>query len=155
MRVGLELQHFGLQKNHFQQGVQTDLLFGRNLNHDRVTAPGLGYEPMLRQRVLHTIGIGAGLVDLVDGHNNRNGRRFGVMNCFDRLRHHSVVCCDDQDDDIGDLGATTSHGGEGFVTRRVQKRHLLPTDRNRVGADMLCNPSGLAFRNLRLSDGIE
>jgi hypothetical protein len=48
IRVGLELQHFGLQENHLQQGVQAGLLFGRNLNHDRVTAPGLGYESMFR-----------------------------------------------------------------------------------------------------------
>ena len=155
MRVGLELQHFGLQKNHFQQCIQTDLLFGRDLNHDRVTAPGLGNESMFRQSVLHTIRIGAGLVDLVDGHNNRNGRGFGMINRFDRLRHHSIVCCHDQDDNIGDLSATTSHGGEGFMARRVQERHLFPAYRNRVGADMLRNPAGLAFRHLRLPDGIK
>ena len=78
-----------------------------------------------------------------------------MINRFDRLRHHPIICCHDQDDDIGDLGATTSHGGEGFVARRVQERHLFPAYRNRVRADMLRNPTGLAFRHLRLPDGIK
>src|SRR5712692_2925864 len=78
-----------------------------------------------------------------------------MINRFDRLRHHSIVCCHDQDNDIGDFGATTSHGGKGFVARRVQERHLFSAYRNRVGADMLRNPTGLAFRHLRLPDGIK
>jgi hypothetical protein len=49
----------------------------------------------------------------------------GVRDGFDRLRHHLIVSCDDQDDDVGDLRAAGAHGGERFVARRVQERDRL------------------------------
>jgi len=45
-----------------------------------------------------------------------------VVDGFLRLRHHAVVGGDDQDDDVGRLGAARAHGRERLVTRRVQER---------------------------------
>ena len=155
VRIRLQFQHFGLEQNHLEQLIEAGLLFGRDLDHDRVAAPGFGDQAMFGECIPHAIRIGAGLVDLVDGHNERNAGGFGVMNRFDRLRHDAVVCCHDQDDDIRDLGATRAHGGEGLMARRIEERHLLATDADRIGADVLRNAAGFAFRHLRLTDRIQ
>src|SRR6185436_20835367 len=110
---------------------------------------------MLGQGVFDTVGVSSRLIDLVDGHDNRYGRGLGMMNRFDRLRHHSIIRRHDQDDDIRNLGTTTSHGSEGFMAWRVQERHLLPAHPDRICTDMLCDPARLPFRHLRLPDGIK
>ncbi len=48
--------------------------------------------------------IGVGLIDLVDGDDDRNARRFGVVERFDRLRHDAVIGGDDENDDVRHLG---------------------------------------------------
>ena len=45
----------------------------------------------------------------------------GVVDGFVRLRHHAVVSSDNQDDDVGRLGAAQRHRREGFVTGRIEK----------------------------------
>ena len=90
--------------------------------------------------------IGIGLVDLVDGNDDRNAGRLGVLDRFDRLRHHGVVGRHHQDGDVGRLGAAGTHGGEGFVAGRVEEGDLLAVPIDLVGADMLGDAAGFAGR---------
>ena len=46
---------------------------------------------MFRQCIPHAVRIGAGLVNLVHGDDERDAGGFGVMNRFHRLRHDAVV----------------------------------------------------------------
>ena len=77
-------------------------------------------------------------------------RRLRVRDGFARLRHDAVVGRDDEDDDVGGLGAARTHGGEGLVTGRVEEddRALLGVDA--VGADVLRDAAGLARRDARV-----
>jgi hypothetical protein len=44
-----------------------------------------------------------------------------VLDGFNGLRHDAIVSGDDEDHNVGSLGAAGAHHGEGFVTRRIQE----------------------------------
>ena len=47
-----------------------------------------------------------------------------VVDRLERLRHDAVVGRDDQDDDVGDLGAAGAHQGERLVAGGVEEDDL-------------------------------
>ena len=120
VRIGLQFEYFGLKQNHFEQLVKTGLLFGRHLNHDGISAPGFRNQAMLGEGVTDAVRIGAGLVNFVHGDDKRDAGGLGVMNRLDRLRHHTVVRGNDQDDDIGDLRASCAHRSERLMVTRCR-----------------------------------
>ena len=69
-------------------------------------------------------GIGFGLVDLVDGDDDGHLGGAGVIDGFEGLGHDAVIGSDDHDDDVGDLGAASTHAGEGFVTGGIEEDDL-------------------------------
>ena len=77
-------------------------------------------------------GFGVGLVDLVDGDDDRHLGGACVVDGLDGLGHDAVVGCDDDDDDVGDLGAACTHAGEGLVTRGIEEDDLA-AERGRIG----------------------
>ena len=129
--IGLEVEHFGLQRDGFEQLVEIDLLLGRNLDFERVAAEALDLHFILQQFGAHALGLGVGLVDLVDGDDDRHARRLGVADGLDRLRHDAVVGRHHQHDDVGDLGAARAHGGEGGVAGGVDEGDLAAERRHR------------------------
>ena len=111
---------------------------------------------MLQQIGAHAVGFGVGFVDLVDGDDDRNLGRLGVIDGFHRLRHDAVVGRHHQHDDVGDLGAARAHGGEGRVAGRVDESDLGARRRgDLVSADVLGDAAGFACRDVRRADGIE
>ena len=125
--IRLEFKHFRLQQNHLEQGIEPRFLFGGYLDHNGISAPCFGDQSMFGEGVFDPIRVGGRLINLIHRHDQRHSGCLGMMDRFDGLRHDSVVSRDDQNDDIRDLGSTSSHGRKGFVARSVQKRHLLPT----------------------------
>ena len=99
--------------------------------------------------------IGVGLVHLVDGHDDRNAGRLGVLDGFDGLRHDAVIGRHHQDRDIGRLGAAGTHGGERLVARGVEEGDLLAVLFDLIGADMLGDAAGFAGDHVGLADGVE
>ncbi len=75
------------------------------------------------------------------------------------LRLHAVVRGDDEDDQVGRLGAAGAHCGERLVPRRVNEGDLalLAVDDgvDLVGADVLGNASGLVRHHIGIPDGVE
>ena len=74
--------------------------------------------------------VGVFLVDLVDRDHDRHVGRLGVVERLDGLRHDAVIGRDDEHRDVGDLGTTSTHGGERLVTRGVdegQRPRSLPS----------------------------
>ena len=65
-------------------------------------APLLGNEIEVRQLPLDRFGIRTRLVDLVDRDDDRHVGGARVIDRFLRLRHHTVVGGDDENDDVGD-----------------------------------------------------
>ena len=69
-----------------------------------------------------SLGIGLGLVDLVDRHHERDTGRLGMADRLDGLGHDTVIGGHDQHHDIGDLGTTGTHRRKGGVARRIDER---------------------------------
>ena len=79
-----------------------------------------------------------------------------MVDRLDRLRHDAVVGRDDQDDDVGDLGAAGAHRGERGVARRIDEGDLAVLRLGHlVGADVLRDAAGFAGRDFGLADGVE
>ena len=115
-----------------------------------------GDDPLLGQLLVHAIGVGVVLVDLVDRDDDRHLRRPCVLDGLDRLRHHAVIGRHDQDHQVSDLRAAGTHCGEGLVTRRVDENHRMAVRRlDLVGADSLRDAAGLAGGDLGLADRVE
>ena len=155
--VGLEVEHFGLQRHHFQQLVEIGLVLGGDLDVDHVAAHRFDLHFVLQQFGAHALRLGVGLVDLVDGDDHRNLRRLGVIDRLDGLRHHAVIGRDHQDDDVGHLGAARAHRGERGVAGRVDEGDLLAAFRrgHLIGADMLGDAAGFAGDHIGMAQRIE
>ena len=63
----------------------------------------------------------------------------GVLNGLMGLIHGAIFGGDDENDDVSDVGAPASHGGEGGVTWRVEEGDTCARSRQREGkgADVL------------------
>jgi hypothetical protein len=81
---------------------------------------------VLHQHLLDASGVGVGLVDLVDGHDDRHVGVAGVLDGLDRGRHDAVVGGDHQHDHVGDLGAAGTHRRERLVAGRVEEGRRRP-----------------------------
>ncbi len=155
VRIGLELEHFRLEQDRFQQLVEIGAVQRRDLDVEHLAAHGFDEDLVLQQFGAHAVGVDAGLVDLVDGDDQRNIGRLGVIDRLDGLRHDAVIGGHDQHDDIGDPRAARSHGGEGGVAGGVDEGDLLAVLLDLVGADMLGDAAGLAGDHIGLADGVE
>src|SRR5262245_204312 len=154
--IGGKLEQLGLQQDRLEQLVEAGLLQRRDLDFERVAAEAFHHDFVAQEVGADPLRIGARLVDLVDGDDEGNARRFGVIYRFDRLRLHAVVGGDHQDHDVGDLGAAGAHGGEGLVARRIDEGDLGPGRRlYLVGADMLGDAAGLLRDDVGCADRVE
>ena len=153
--VGLQVQNLRHQQNHFQQQFQALFGSGGNRHHHHIAAPVFGQQAAVGELLLDALRLGFGLIDLVDGHDNRHAGGLGVVDGFERLRHHAIVRRHHQDDDVGDLGAAGAHAGEGFVAGRVDEDDLLALQLHLVGADMLRDSARFAPRHVGHADGVQ
>ena len=104
---------------------------------------------------LTRVDVGVGLVDLVDGHDDRDVGRLGVVDGLLGLGHDAVVGGDDQDDDVRSLGPAGPELGEGLVTRRVDEGDEAVLDGDPVGADVLGDAARFLVDEVRGADGVE
>lgn len=82
-----------------------------------------------KERRRSTNSVSLVLIDLVDRDDELNvGRLLDEFDDFSTLRHDSIVRCDDENDDIRDLGSSSSHSGEGGVSWGVEE-----ANRSRLG----------------------
>ena len=156
-RIGLEIEQFGLQRDHLEQLVEIGLVLGGYLDVDDFAAERFDLNLVLQQFGAHALRLGVGLVDLVDRHDHRNLRRLGVVDRLDRLRHDAVIGRHHQDHDIGDLGAARAHRGERGVAGRIDEGDLLAAFRrgHLIGADMLGDAAGFARNHVGVAKRVE
>ena len=152
---GKQLEHFGLQQHILEQVIDTLTGARRHRHERRFAAELLGHDLLRHQFLLHPVGIGFGLVDLVHRHDDRHTGRLGMVDCLDRLRHDAIVGRDHQDHDIGGLGAAGAHRGKRFVARGIEEGDH-PTRRlDVVSADVLGDATGFASGDLGATDIVE
>src|SRR4051794_29688142 len=136
------------EQDRLEYAVDVDPLLRGHLDEHRVAAVLLGHQVVLGELLPDLVRVGALLVHLVDGHHDRDAGRLGVVQRLDGLRHHAVVRRDHQHRDVGDLGTTGTHRGEGLVTRGVDEGDrpvdALVREVHLVGTDVLGDAAGLA-----------
>ena len=135
----LELEHFGLQQDRFEQLVDALRRSSPTPGRTSMSPPhSSGIDALGDELLLDALGIRFGLVDLVHRDDDRHVARLRVRDRFVRLRHDAVVGRDHQHDDVGDLRAARAHRGERLVARRIEERdHALaasPRDTRRCAA---------------------
>lgn len=74
IRIGFQIQNFGLQQNCLNQLVEVNPLFGGNLGTQAFTAQFLNGNAVLQQSGLDLHRIGAGQVYFVNRYHNRHFR---------------------------------------------------------------------------------
>ena len=122
------------------------MVAGGNRDHDGVAAPVLGEQSAIGKLLLDAVRLSVGLVDLVDGNDDRNLGGAGVIDGFERLRHDAIVGRDNEDHDIGDLGAAGAHAGERFVAGSIDEDDLLAVLFDVISADVLGDAAGFLAR---------
>ena len=70
-----------------------------------------------------------------------------MVDRFDRLRHHTVIGCDDDDSDIRNTCTSGAHGRECFMARRIQESDQLVIDFYLIGTDMLSDTAEFTFND--------
>ena len=80
-------------------------------------------------------------VHLVDRDDHRNTCCFGVGDRLFGLRHYAVICCNNDNNDIGRLCSTCTHFRKGFVARCIYKSDLLAVLLYLIGTHMLRDTS--------------
>ncbi len=136
-----------------------DVVERRDVDEHRVSAVLLGDETVLGELLSNLRRVGAVLVDLVDRDDDRHIGSLRVVESLNRLRHDAVVGRDHEDRDVGNLGTSSTHGGERLVTRGVNEGDgsldafvLAP---HLVCTDVLGDTTGLAGDDVGLPDGVE
>ena len=153
--VGFQIEHVGFQQHLFEQFVEIEPLLGRNILTLVLAAPLFDQIVHLGQLLLDMVGIGVGLVDLVDREDHRHAGGLRVVDRLDRLRHDAVVGRHDDDRHVGDLRAAGTHGREGFVSRRIEESDLAAVEHDAVRADVLRDTARLAFDDVGLADIVQ
>ena len=128
---------------------------GRNAHKGRITTVLFRHHLFDDQFLLDPIRVGFGLVDLVHRHDNRHAGRLGVVDGFARLRHHAVVGSNHQNDDVGRLRTSGTHGSKGFVTRCVEEGHHAALGLDVVGTDVLRDATCFANRHTGTTQVVE
>jgi hypothetical protein len=86
------------KKYAFQQAINAPwpVLADTSSEH-RVAAPIFRNDIVRNQFVPDPFNIGFRFVDFIDGHNDRDFGRFGMVNGFDGLRHDAIIRGHDQE----------------------------------------------------------
>ena len=156
LRVGLELLEVGHEQDHVEQVVEPEPGLRRDGHERRVAAVLLDDDVRLGQLGLDPVRVGVGLVDLVEGDDDRHLRGAGVVDRLERLGHHAVVGGDDDDRDVGDPGAAGAHRRERLVAGRVEEDDPPAVLRGDLARpDVLGDPAALAGRDLGRPDRVE
>ncbi len=153
--IGGELKDFGLKQDGVEELGDALLLERRDLAEDRGAAPLFGLQAQLRELGLDPVHIGFGQVDFVDGDDNRDLGGLGVVDGLAGLGHYAVVRGDDEDDDVGDIGAAGPHLREGRMARGIEEGDPALGRLDLVGADVLRDPAELASDDVGLADRVE
>ena len=154
--VGLEVQHLGFEQHLLHEFGHAHAFLGADVLALVLAAPVLDEEVHLSEVLLDLLGVGSGLVYLVDGEDDGDPGSHGVVDGFLGLRHDVVVGSDDDDGDVGDLCTTGTHGGESLVARGVEEGDVASVlETYVVGTDVLCDATSLAGDDVGLADVVE
>ena len=145
-----------MQRNGFKQFIQALAGHGRDLDILHFTGHRFHDHFMLQKVGPHFLRVCLRLVAFVDRHDHRHFGGLGVIDGFDRLRHHRVIGGNHENDDIRHLSPARTHRGKGRVAGRVEEaQHRATVGFHLIGADVLGDSPGFARDNLGIANRIQ
>ena len=153
--VGLEFHDIRCQQDGLEQVLNAGALFGGDFYKLGGAAPCGGNELIFGQFLLDALRVGAFFIDLVDGNDDLNTGRLGMVDRLDGLGHDAVICSDDQDRDICGIGTAHTHGGECLVSGCIEEGDISSVDGDHICTDGLCDAAGFLAGNIGAADGIQ
>ena len=153
--VGFQLHDLCFQNNAFQQVLDACASSSRHGDAGSFAAPVFGHDLVLGQLFLHALRVSGRLIHLVDGNDQLDVGSLSVVDGLDGLGHDAVIGSNDQNRDIGHIRAAGTHGGKGFVARRIQEGNGAAVDIDLVSADGLGNAAGFACGNVSGTDAVQ
>ena len=161
VRVGLEGQsRVGGQQDGLEQLADALALLGGDVHEHDVAAVLFRDQAVLGELGADLLRVRRVLIDLVDRDDDRHAGRLRVVDGLNRLGHDAVIGRDHEDRDVGDLGATGTHGREGLVTGGIDEGDraggaVLSLDGDLVGADVLGDTAVLGVDDVGVTDRVE
>src|SRR5659263_642520 len=116
--------------------------------HDIGPTPFFRNNTMLGQFKLNFFKICTWFIHFVNSDYNLGVSCLCMIDSLDCLWHNAVICCNNKDCNISNLGSTCTHSRESFVTGSIKECYLASALKtNGIGANMLCNTAGFTFNN--------
>ena len=147
------------QNNSFEQGINVGACLSGDVHEHGVATVFFRNQTVLGELATDLVRSSLWLINLVDCNHNWDVRCLSVVNCLNSLWHNAVVCCDNQDCQVGGLCTTGTHCGKRLVTWGIQEGYgaLAAIDINLglVCTNALGNTAGLASTFIRLTDGVQ
>ena len=155
-RIGLQILQVGNQQNHFEQQIEVlSWLFAETGTMTVSPPQSSASRPRSASCCLTRSGCASGLSILLIATTIGTLGGFGVVDGFERLRHHAVIGRDYQHDDVGDFGAARAHARERFVARRIDEHDLAAVLLDVISADVLRDAAGFAAGHIGFANGVE
>ncbi len=153
--VGGELLSVCYEQDHLEEVFNAVAALCGDRAADGLAAPLLTDETVFGQLLLDAVGVCVRLIHLVDGDDDLNACSLGVVDSLNGLRHDAVVCCDDDDSDIGDLSTAGAHRGERSVSGGVEEGDGSAVDGDLISTDVLGDAACFACGDVGLTDSVE
>ena len=153
--VGLQLPHLGGKDHHVQQVVNAHARLGGDGADNGLAAPLLGHQLILGELLHDPVGIGGGLIHLVDGYDDGDLSGLGVVDGLHGLGHDAVISGHHQDGHVGDHGAPGAHGGECLMAGSVQEGDRAALHIHLIGADVLGDAARLSGDHVGVADIVQ
>ena len=155
VRVSFQFLHFSYQQNHFQQIADTHFFMCGNGNHNGIAAPIFRNQFMFSQLLFNMVRVCTFTVHFVNSNNDGHFRCFSMVDCFDGLRHYTVICSNNEDSNVSYLSTTSTHCGERFVTRGIKEYDGFALMADFVRTDVLGNTASFACSNIGFTDCVK
>ncbi len=153
--IRLQFQNLRCQKDRLKQVLKPLSGLGRYRNKLRGSAPVYRDQFIFRHLLFHPVNVRIGLINLVDGNDDLDPRRLGVINSLHRLGHNAVVRSHNKHRDIGRVGAAHAHCRKCLMARRIQEGDALSVHRHGISTDGLRDTACLLIRHIGLTDRIQ
>ena len=154
--AGLQLLQLRLKSDELEELVDAGARNGGDLGAGHLATPVLQQNSPFAQFAFDAIGVSCWQIDLVDGDDDWRSSCFGVIDCLYCLRHHAIVGCNHEDDQVRYSGATGAHRREGGVSRCIQEGDsVVARGLDHVGTDMLRDASRFSFDDVRFAQIVE
>ena len=110
---------------------------------------------MSHQLLLDTIRVCISNINFIDGYDNWNTCSLCVVNCFNCLRHYSIISSNNKHNHVSYLCSTSTHSSECCMAWSVEENKVPVVRFNIICSNMLCNISRFGIYHIGITNRIK